>query len=183
MSLDVKVPSVGESITEVTIASWHKNDGDFVTLDEVLCELESDKATFEFNAPASGILRIVVQEGETIPVGELFCRIEEKNGAPADAPKPQAKEPQPTTTAPVNASAGTTPPAPQKPAAAPKAVEMKVPAVGESITEVTIASWHKNDGDAVKKEEILCEIESDKATFELPAEADGIRVLPWPSAI
>ncbi|MCD8540966.1 MAG: dihydrolipoamide succinyltransferase, partial [Leadbetterella sp.] len=63
MAIEMKVPSVGESVTEVTIASWVKKDGDPVKMDEVICELESDKATFELPAEADGILRIVGQEG------------------------------------------------------------------------------------------------------------------------
>jgi 2-oxoglutarate dehydrogenase E2 component (dihydrolipoamide succinyltransferase) len=67
MSLEVKVPSVGESITEVTIASWHKRDGDTVNIDDVLCELESDKATFELNAESTGVLRILVKKEKPYP--------------------------------------------------------------------------------------------------------------------
>jgi 2-oxoglutarate dehydrogenase E2 component (dihydrolipoamide succinyltransferase) len=179
MSLDIKVPSVGESITEVTIATWHKKDGDFVNMDDVLCELESDKATFELNAESSGVLRIVAQEGETLPIGSLICRIEESNGALAgkngsQTPPAETKAPAPTTatttpsTAPQPQTSTTTAPA------AAKTVEMKVPAVGESIAEVTIGTWQKKDGDQVQLDEVLCEIESDKATFELTAEAAGI---------
>ena len=62
MSEKVKVPTVGESITEVTIASWLKNDGDYVEMDEVIAELESDKATFELPAPKAGVLKIVKKE-------------------------------------------------------------------------------------------------------------------------
>jgi 2-oxoglutarate dehydrogenase E2 component (dihydrolipoamide succinyltransferase) len=177
MSLEVKVPSVGESITEVTIASWHKKDGDTVSADEVLCELESDKATFELNAESSGVLRILVQEGETVPIGTLICRIEEKNGVP-----PSSKPAEKTTPA----VEPTTPNTNRKPAITEnktqsmqetpqttEVVEMKVPAVGESITEVTIANWTKKDGDQVQLDDVLCEIESDKATFELTAEAAG----------
>ena len=69
------VPAVGESISEVTIASWNKKDGDFVKVDEVICTLESDKASFELPAEASGTLKIVAQEGETIPIGALVCVI------------------------------------------------------------------------------------------------------------
>ncbi len=72
----MKVPTVGESITEVTIASWNKKDGDRVELDEIVCELESDKATFELPAEAAGVLRIVAAEGETLEIGALICRIE-----------------------------------------------------------------------------------------------------------
>lgn len=66
MSLEMKVPTVGESISEVTVAQWTKSDGDFVEMDDVICELESDKATFEVTAEASGILHIKAQQGETI---------------------------------------------------------------------------------------------------------------------
>ena len=68
MSLEVKIPAVGESITEVTIAKWLKNDGDIVERDELLCELESDKATFELNAESAGKIKILVKEGETVRV-------------------------------------------------------------------------------------------------------------------
>ena len=80
----MKVPSVGESVTEVTIASWNKKDGEQVALDEVLCELESDKATFELPAEAAGTLRIVAQAGETLPIGAVIAKIE--TGAAAAQP-------------------------------------------------------------------------------------------------
>ncbi len=158
MAQQVKVPTVGESITEVTIANWLKNDGDAVKMDEVIAELESDKATFELTAPQAGTLKIVKAKGETVPIGEVICEIKDAAGV-----APAAAEPK---TAPAAA------------AAAPKATgsvkEMKVPAVGESITEVTISTWLKKDGDFVKLDEVIAEVESDKATFELPAEANGI---------
>ena len=69
MSLEIKVPEVGESITEVTIASWLKQDGDYVEQDEIIAELESDKATFELPAEKAGTLKIVAQEGDTVDVG------------------------------------------------------------------------------------------------------------------
>ena len=78
----MKVPAVGESITEVTISTWLKKDGDFVKLDEVIAEVESDKATFELPAEANGILRIVAQEKTTLPIGGLICKIEITEGAP-----------------------------------------------------------------------------------------------------
>ena len=66
MSLKIIVPEVGESITEVTIATWNKADGDMVSMDEILCELESEKATFELPAEAEGKLKIVAQEGDAV---------------------------------------------------------------------------------------------------------------------
>ena len=76
MSLEIKIPAVGESITEVTIAQWFKKDGDFVEMDEVICELESDKATFELNAEAAGKLTIKAEEGATLEIGEVVCLID-----------------------------------------------------------------------------------------------------------
>jgi 2-oxoglutarate dehydrogenase E2 component (dihydrolipoamide succinyltransferase) len=173
MSLEVKVPAVGESITEVTIAQWLKKDGDRVEMDEVIAELESDKATFELPAEAAGILRIVAQEGDTIDVGATICRIEQ-NGEAGSAPAaPAAKQ---ETAAPAASEAAQPAAQESAPAAAQgtgETVEMRVPTVGESITEVTIASWLKNEGDHVEMDEVIAELESDKATFELPAEAAG----------
>ena len=155
----MKVPTLGESISEVTIARWNKKDGDSVKADEIICELESDKATFELNAEKSGILRIKAQEGETVKIGGVICSIEEGGAASSSKAeeKPAKKEEAKA------ASNGKS-----------EVLTMKVPAVGESIAEVTISKWAKKTGDRVGREEFLCEIESDKATFELNAEAAGV---------
>lgn len=76
MPLEMKVPSPGESISEVQIARWLKKDGDFVEKDEELCEIDSDKATLTLNAEADGVLKILVQEGETVEVGKVVCSID-----------------------------------------------------------------------------------------------------------
>lgn len=156
MSLEIKVPTVGESISEVTIAQWVKQDGDLVEMDEVICELESDKATFEVTAETAGQLHIKANEGDTLEIGALLCEIDESK---AEQPKEEPKTPS----KPDNES---------KPTG--EVLEMKVPAVGESINEVTISSWTKKSGEAVELDEVIAEIESDKATFELTAEAAGI---------
>lgn len=156
MSKEMRVPTVGESISEVTVGQWFKKDGDLVQLDEVLCELESDKATFEFPAEASGILRIKAQPGDTVEIGGLICVIEESAGASVSSPVVQPSAPV------------------AQPAATGGVKEMIVPTVGESITEVTLANWIKKDGEFVTLDEIIAEVDSDKATFELPAEATGI---------
>ncbi len=76
-TIQMKVPSPGESITEVQIAHWLKKDGDLVEKDEELCEIDSDKATLTLNAEASGMLKILVKEGETVAVGTVVCVIDE----------------------------------------------------------------------------------------------------------
>jgi 2-oxoglutarate dehydrogenase E2 component (dihydrolipoamide succinyltransferase) len=88
--VEVKVPSVGESISEVTIASWLKNDGDIVKLDEAICSIESDKATLEISAPLAGKLKILVSEGETVAIGAKVAEVDETASAPSSESKPQA---------------------------------------------------------------------------------------------
>ena len=90
MALEIKVPSVGESISEVTIARWNKKEGDYVEMDELLCELESDKATFELNAEAAGVLSPKAAEGDTIKVGDLIATIDTSAAKPVGAPKAEA---------------------------------------------------------------------------------------------
>lgn len=88
MSIEIKVPPVGESITEVVLSRWVKNDGDVVEMDEVIAELESDKATFELTAEQAGTLRTVASEGDTLAIGAVVCKIEDGGAAPA---KPAAE--------------------------------------------------------------------------------------------
>ncbi|WP_256003725.1 2-oxoglutarate dehydrogenase complex dihydrolipoyllysine-residue succinyltransferase [Pedobacter deserti] len=92
MSIEIKVPPVGESITEVVLSRWVKNDGDAVEMDEVIAELESDKATFELTAEQAGTLKTVAAEGDTLAIGAVVCKIEE-GGAPSQ-PKESAAEPK-----------------------------------------------------------------------------------------
>ena len=83
MAIELKIPSVGESITQVTISSWLKADGDYVEMDEAVAELESDKATVELNAEKSGILKILVEEGTDVEIGAVVASID----TDAEAPK------------------------------------------------------------------------------------------------
>jgi 2-oxoglutarate dehydrogenase E2 component (dihydrolipoamide succinyltransferase) len=93
MSLEIKVPPVGESITEVVLSRWVKNDGDAVAMDEVIAELESDKATFELTAEKAGTLKIVAAEGDTLAIGAVVCSIEEgAAGAVPAADSPVAEK-------------------------------------------------------------------------------------------
>ncbi len=91
MSLEIKVPTVGESITEVVLAQWLKQDGDYVEMDENIAELESDKATFELPAEQAGILKIIAQEGDTLEIGAVVCTIEDGD-APAGGGDSDKKE-------------------------------------------------------------------------------------------
>jgi 2-oxoglutarate dehydrogenase E2 component (dihydrolipoamide succinyltransferase) len=85
--VEVKVPSVGESISEVIIASWLKKDGDMVKLDEAICSIESDKATLEISSPKAGKLKILIQEGETVDIGTKVAEVDETASGAASVPE------------------------------------------------------------------------------------------------
>ena len=158
---DITIPNVGESVSEVTIAQWFKQVGDTVKKDEPLVELETDKAAQELVSPEDGVLEeILVAEGENAEIGKLIAKLGAGNGAaatPAAKKAPAAKE----KSAPATASGGS-------------AMNIDVPNVGESVSEVTIASWFKQPGDAVKKDEAIVELETDKAAQELVAPENGV---------
>ncbi|GLQ34520.1 dihydrolipoyllysine-residue succinyltransferase component of 2-oxoglutarate dehydrogenase complex [Amylibacter marinus] len=147
---NVKVPTLGESVTEATVATWFKAVGDSVAADEMLCELETDKVTVEVAAPVAGTLaEIVAPEGTTVGVDALLANITE---AAAGAVPPTA-EPSTTSTA--------------------KTVDIMVPTLGESVTEATVAGLTKAVGDSVAQDEVIMELETDKVTVEVTATASG----------
>jgi 2-oxoglutarate dehydrogenase E2 component (dihydrolipoamide succinyltransferase) len=88
--IDIKVPTVGESINEVTLLKWTKKDGEYVDRDEVIAELESEKATFEVNAEKAGVLKTAAQEGDTLKIGDLLASIDEAAAKP-EGKKSEAK--------------------------------------------------------------------------------------------
>src|SRR5882757_11580931 len=92
MSIEIKVTTVVESISEVTLVKWHKADGQWADRDEVIAELESEKATFEINAEKAGIIKQVAKEGDTLAIGDLVCTIDTEAAKPAVAPVPEKKE-------------------------------------------------------------------------------------------
>ncbi len=157
MTIEVRVPTLGESVTEATVATWFKKPGDAVAVDEMLCELETDKVTVEVPAPAAGVMgEIVAAEGETVGVDALLATIAAGEGA---APAPAAAAP---------AAAA------EAPAANAASVDVMVPTLGESVTEATVSTWFKQVGDAVAQDEMLCELETDKVSVEVPAPVAGV---------
>ena len=116
--VEMKVPTIGESITEVTLSQWLKGDGDYVKLDEPICEFESDKATLEFPSEAAGKLIYVAAEGDDLEIGAVVAKIDTSVAAPAEsatpAPTPAAKE----ETAPAPAASAAAPGGHPSPAAA-----------------------------------------------------------------
>lgn len=132
--IEIKVPTVGESITEVQLLRWNKKSGDYVERDEVIAELESEKATFEVNAEQAGLLTTAAAEGDTLLIGDLLATIDETVKAPA--------KPTPAATAPAAAAAPKPPAqveitAPKPPVAAPA---IPPPAATEEVKASPVAS-------------------------------------------
>lgn len=168
--IDIKVPTIGESITEVTLIKWVKKDGDYVERDEVIAELESEKATFEVNAEKAGVLKTKAVEGDTLNIGDVLAQLDETAvKQAATAAQSQSSSQTPSTSQPQPAAA----PATAAVAAGKGVIDLKIPTVGESITEVTLVKWVRKEGDLVKRDEVVAELESEKATFELNAEEAG----------
>lgn len=119
MILEMKVPSPGESITEVEIATWLVQDGDYVEKDQAIAEVDSDKATLELPAEASGVITLKAEEGDAVAVGQVVCLIDTSAAAPAGGAKAEAapvaevkKEAAPVATAPATATYATQTPSP-----------------------------------------------------------------------
>ena len=94
MAVDIKVPTVGESISEVTLVKWLKNDGEWVNRDEVIAELESEKATFEINAEQAGVIKQIAKEGDTLAIGDVVCNIDTEAAKPEGATPDSAAAPE-----------------------------------------------------------------------------------------
>ncbi|MFF5292579.1 2-oxoglutarate dehydrogenase, E2 component, dihydrolipoamide succinyltransferase [Paractinoplanes globisporus] len=193
MPVSVTMPRLGESVTEGTVTRWLKQEGERVEADEPLLEVSTDKVDTEIPSPAAGVLtRIVVGEDETADVGSELAVISgdgEDAGAAAPAPAAaaQADEPQaqaqaqvepepaapstPSTEKPVEAEA----PAPQAaaPAQGGQGTDVKMPALGESVTEGTVTRWLKQVGETIEADEPLLEVSTDKVDTEIPSPVAG----------
>jgi 2-oxoglutarate dehydrogenase E2 component (dihydrolipoamide succinyltransferase) len=168
MATDIKAPTFPESVAEGTVAAWHKKPGDSVERDELIVEIETDKVVLEVVAPEAGTLTdVMAEEGETVESEQVLGKIGEgsassskevKSSDDASAKKPVEKSEE------KKASGGN---------GGGKQHDVKAPSFPESIQEGTVATWHKKVGEAVKRDEVLADIETDKVVLEVVAPADG----------
>src|SRR5512132_4017579 len=155
-TVEVVMPAMGDSVSEGTILEWHKQEGDRVSEDETLVEISTDKVDAEVPAPATGtVVKVHAAEGDTVHVSAVLAEIATNGAAPAQAPEaPNAPE------------------AEDEPAG--QAVEITMPAMGESVSEGVILEWAKQPGDPVEADETIVEISTDKVDAEVPAPASGV---------
>ena len=171
MATIINMPRLSDTMEDGTVASWLKQVGDKIEEGDILAEIETDKATMEFESFHEGtLLHIGVQAGETAPVDVLLAIIGEEGEdvsalLNADAPAEEVKAEAETAAAPAEAAA----------AAIPEGVEIiNMPRLSDTMEEGTVASWLKQVGDAVEEGDILAEIETDKATMEFESFFSGV---------
>ena len=174
----VNMPRLSDTMEEGTVAKWLKKVGDTIEEGDILAEIETDKATMEFESFYSGtLLHIGIQEGEGAPVDSLLAIIGEKgedisgllSGAPAAQATPVSNE-QPVSTESAKPAASSQP----SPSVVPEGVEIvTMPRLSDTMEEGTVASWLKKIGDTVEEGDILAEIETDKATMEFESFYSG----------
>ena len=179
MTFSVKMPALGESVTEGTVTRWLKAEGDHVALDEPLLEVSTDKVDTEIPSPAAGVLqKILVGVDSVAPVGAELALIADGASAPAAPATPQVSTPAPAPTpTPTPTPVATPAPAPAPVAATPpsgNATPVVMPALGESVTEGTVTRWLKKVGETVNVDEALLEVSTDKVDTEIPSPAAGV---------
>ncbi|SHF13375.1 2-oxoglutarate dehydrogenase E2 component [Litoreibacter ascidiaceicola] len=166
---EIRVPTLGESVTEATVATWFKKPGDTVAVDEMLCELETDKVTVEVPSPVAGTLsEIVAQEGETVGVDALLAQVSE-----GEAERPKQDDPTAEPDKAINAGPTDVKPRKDGGEEGGDSIDVMVPTLGESVSEATVSTWFKKVGDTVAQDEMLCELETDKVSVEVPSPAAG----------
>ncbi|MGW6625378.1 2-oxoglutarate dehydrogenase, E2 component, dihydrolipoamide succinyltransferase [Nocardia sp. NPDC055002] len=181
MAFSVQMPALGESVTEGTVTRWLKQEGDTVEVDEPLLEVSTDKVDTEIPSPTAGVLsKIVAQEDDIVEVGGELGVISDAGETPATAPEPAAApaapepapEPEPAPAA--QAPAAEAPaPAAAPAASAASGTPVKMPELGESVTEGTVTRWLKAVGDTVAVDEPLLEVSTDKVDTEIPSPVAG----------
>jgi pyruvate dehydrogenase E2 component (dihydrolipoamide acetyltransferase) len=190
MSVSVKMPQLGESVTEGTITRWLKAEGEEIKEDEPLLEVSTDKVDTEIPSPATGVLlRILAREDETVAVGAELAVIGAANEAllHAEPATPEPAAPESPVAEPAAVDSDVMPPAPAAkepdPVPAPAATSdasnaagtsVVLPALGESVTEGTVTRWLKQVGDTVAVDEPLVEVSTDKVDTEIPSPVAGV---------
>ena len=174
----VRMPKMSDTMTEGVIAKWHKKVGDKVGSGDLIAEVETDKATMDFESFQEGtILYIGAEEGQAVPVDSVIAvlgnegedykaALEGASGAPAAETKPAAEAQKPAETPAAEEEGGIDP-------ESVGATVIRMPLLSDTMTEGVIAEWHKKVGDKVKSDDSLADVETDKATMEVTAYAEG----------
>ena len=175
MAIDIKVPQLPESVADATIATWHVKPGDKVSRDQNLVDIETDKVVLEVVAEADGVLgEITAEEGTTVTADEVIGKIEEGDGAASSDSKKEEKSDDSDKKADKKADKKDSGSSEKK--GSGEKMNVTVPQLPESVSDATISAWHVKEGDEVKRDQNLVDIETDKVVLEVVAPADGVLV-------
>ncbi|QDK46629.1 pyruvate dehydrogenase [Bdellovibrio sp. ZAP7] len=165
MATDVKLPELGEGVTEGELVKWLVQPGDSVKADQPIAEVLTDKATVEVPSPVAGTVKdLKFKPGQVVKVGSTMIALDAGGAAKAAAPAPAAAAPK------AAAPQASTP----APAAGGKAQDVKLPELGEGVTEGELVKWLVKSGDSVKADQAIAEVLTDKATVEVPTPVAGV---------
>ncbi|WP_172117207.1 2-oxoglutarate dehydrogenase complex dihydrolipoyllysine-residue succinyltransferase [Halomonas hibernica] len=174
MATEIKAPTFPESVAEGTVATWHKKPGDSVERDELIVEIETDKVVLEVVAPEAGTLTdVMAEEGESVASEQVLGKIGEGSASGDSGKKEEPSSDEPKAEKADQQDEKKEEKTEEKKASGGKQHDVKAPSFPESIQEGTVATWHKKVGEAVKRDEVLADIETDKVVLEVVAPADG----------
>ena len=163
---DVKLPELGEGVTEGELVKWLVKPGDSVKADQTVCEMMTDKATVEVPTPIAGVVKeLLFKPGQVVKVESVLLKLEGGATATASAPAPKAAPAPQAAAAPAPAAAAAT---------GGGTTSVKLPELGEGVTEGELVKWTVNIGDSVKADQTVAEIMTDKATVEVPTPVAGV---------
>jgi pyruvate dehydrogenase E2 component (dihydrolipoamide acetyltransferase) len=171
---ELKIPTVGENIKHGVVVKINVRVGDKVKKDQAILELETDKASLEVPSPVDGVIQeILIREGQEVKIGQTVMRLETGAAAAKTVSQPAASAVMASSTA---TPTSTSQPTSTQPAAAVSStlIDFALPAVGENVKTGTIVKIHVNAGDTIRKNQTLLELETDKATLDVPSPVDGI---------
>ncbi|MBX3034833.1 MAG: dihydrolipoyllysine-residue acetyltransferase [Bdellovibrionaceae bacterium] len=172
MATEVKLPELGEGVTEGELVKWLVKPGDAVKADQAVAEIMTDKATVEVPSPVAGTVReLRGKPGDVVKVESVLLTLESGAGATA-APKAAASAPAAAPAAPKATSGNGAAAAPAGSGGATK--DVKLPELGEGVTEGELVKWLVKPGDSVKADQAIAEIMTDKATVEVPSPSAGV---------
>jgi 2-oxoglutarate dehydrogenase E2 component (dihydrolipoamide succinyltransferase) len=163
---DIKVPVLPESVADATVAKWHVAEGDSVSRDQIVVDIETDKVVLEVAAPDNGVISTIKhQEGDTVTAEQVLATLTAGDGNKASSKASAAESSDDKKSA---------EPSQSEQSAKGEQVDIQVPVLPESVADATIATWHVKPGEAVSRDQVLVDIETDKVVLEVVAQADGV---------
>lgn len=172
---DIKVPVLPESVADATVAKWHVAEGDSVSRDQIVVDIETDKVVLEVAAPDDGVISTIKhQEGDTVTAEQVLATLTAGDGKKESSKASAAESSDDKKPSESSEDKKSAEPSQSEQSAKGEQVDIQVPVLPESVADATIATWHVKPGEAVSRDQVLVDIETDKVVLEVVAQADGV---------